>query len=138
MEEMTEKKPTRDKKGRIVKGSLPLNYSGNNGITSSAEYKKIMDFYLTEYSLDELKSLVKNTDKMGKMPVIHAQILLHIAASIAGGKERGKERERMYDRMWGKPVQTIVMPERKKPLPDDVNNIPDNEAESVHEQLLSE
>jgi len=131
--EEKKKDPNRGKGGLFLPNNT-MNISGENGLKGLPSYIKTCQFFLDNYSQEELESLVKDKERMGKMSVFHAQIITHLVASLVNGKER----ERMYDRMWGKPVQTIVLPERKKPLPDDVNNITDDEAESVHEQLLSE
>lgn len=98
------KNPARDKRGRLLPGHT-ANPSGENGLKGLPDHKHVCEWYLNNYTFAEIRDLVSDKERMGKMNLFHAQIITQLAASVAGGKERGKERERLYDRLYGKPIQ---------------------------------
>jgi hypothetical protein len=104
---MTEEaqQPKRDEKGRILPGSPPLNPTGENGTKGLPDLMTRQEYFETHYTVSDLQKLINDKDRFGQLSLTDAQIVTHLAATIAGGKERGKERERYYDRKYGRPVQ---------------------------------
>ena len=107
MQEKPPEAPSRDAFGRLLPGTAPLNPTGENGLKGRARWEKIVDYYRTNCTVEELRALATDTDKLGKMPIEYAQVILHLAGTLAGKDKRG-ERESLYDRLWGYPTQHVM------------------------------
>lgn len=128
-----EKDPNRGEDGRFLPGNR-ANPTGENGLKGKARWEYLVEWYRENWTVDEIRLVATDMDRLGKMTVEHAQVITHLAATIAGGKERGKERERLYDRIFGRPKQTTELVGKDgQPLFN-----ADTDAEDVESKLLPE
>lgn len=132
-----EEKPARDELGRLLPGHS-ANPSGENGLKGLPDLMTRQQYFESHYTVADLEAIMKDKVRFGKLSVTDAQIVTHLAASIAGGKERGKERERYYDRKYGKPVQTIKTIADAAPSPEELNELTDEEAAVIFEKDLKD
>ena len=97
----------------------------------------IVQYYRENFTVNELKALATDMNKLGRMKVEYAEVIVHLAGSLAGKDRRG-ERESLYNRLWGTPVQTVVTREENVPLPEDTDKMTPEEAKRAHELLLKD
>ena len=126
-------KPERDEKGRLLPGNT-ANPTGENGLKGRARWEKIVDYYRTNCTVEELRALATDTDKLGKMPIEYAQVILHLAGTLAGKDKRG-ERESLYDRLWGYPTQHIAEAPQDRPTQEQEDKMTPEEAQARYERL---
>ena len=124
MDEESEK-PARDANGRLLPGNT-ANPSGENGLKGLPDLLHRQEYFETRYTVQDLKELMQDKERFGKLSITDAQIVTRLAATIVGGKERGRELERYYNRKYGTPKQTTeIQGVNGKDL------IPDRAAEST-------
>jgi hypothetical protein len=97
-------KPQRDSNGLFLPGNTVAKEAWAT-LKGRARWERIVDYYRTHCTVDELREMATDTARLGKMPIEYAQVIVHLAGTIAGKDKRG-EREALYDRLWGYPVQT--------------------------------
>ena len=129
-------RPQRDERGCFLPGNT-IGGDPLGKLKGSARWERIVQYYRENFTVNELKALATNMDKLGRMKVEYAEVIVHLAGSLAGKGRRG-ERESLYNRLWGTPVQTVVTREENVPLPEDSDKMTPEEAKRAHELLLKD
>ena len=116
--------------GKLLAGSV-LNPTGKNGadkLKGRAKWERVIQYYREHCTVDELRKLATDTERLGKMPIEYAQAVMQLAGSLSG-KDKRLFMENLYDRLWGYPVQTIIEPKQDRPTQKNVADMTDEEAE---------
>lgn len=94
-------------------GTFPKGVSGNpkgGAVGSQFNAKMFHDIavhYLTNYSIEELRELSKNQEKLGKLKVVDGIVLARIFNAIGRGAIGSNDFDRILDRVIGKVASTV-------------------------------